>query len=568
MKTAFRAAINLAFAAGLLLFVVVGTFAYRSIGELVNTGRAEGRASENAGRIDAIISDFRTVEASQRKFLLTANASDLTEYATLRPRVVDEIAVLRRRVNDAQQKRRLDQLDALVSQRIEQLEQALQARQQRGAAAARSMVGAAPSRKLSGEIDLLAQEFKAQGAKIVERRQADTEYTAGVAAYMIVWGGLFALTLLLSAMIVIDRHQAKRRAAEEALRASEAEMRLVTDAVPALIARLDRDERFGFHNRAFEQWFKISSTRFESTTLREVTGEETYRQLQPHIRAALAGGDERFDIATVTPDGRALDLAVNLIPRHDHAGRVDGLYALITDITELKKLDRLKSEFVSTVSHELRTPLTSIRSSLGLLAGGVTGVLPEAAVKVVEIARANCERLVRLINDILDIEKIESGKMALSLEVLDLANLVEQAVRSNEGFASVHGVALTAAPSAPGTRVRADGDRLTQVLTNLLSNACRFSPRGSVVEVEILRPDGLARVEVRDRGPGIAEAFRKRMFQRFSQADSSDSRHKGGTGLGLAISRTIVERHGGRIGFEPREGGGATFFFELPECSE
>jgi signal transduction histidine kinase/DNA-binding response OmpR family regulator len=237
---------------------------------------------------------------------------------------------------------------------------------------------------------------------------------------------------------------------------------------------------------------------------------------------------------------------------------------LSRDIVEIKRVDRMKTEFVSTVSHELRTPLTSIRGSLGLLAGGVAGELPAAAANLVNIAKNNCERLIRLINDILDIEKIESGQMRVDSQVVDLGPMIDQAILGNASFAAQHDVTVILDASAEALRVDVDSDRLNQVITNLLSNAVKFSPAGGEVRVRTARVGDRARVEVSDRGPGIPDEFLDRIFQKFSQADSSDTRQKSGSGLGLSISKAIVERLGGRIGFTTASGHGTTFHFELP----
>jgi signal transduction histidine kinase len=243
---------------------------------------------------------------------------------------------------------------------------------------------------------------------------------------------------------------------------------------------------------------------------------------------------------------------------------VIGFFSLGTDITELRRIDRMKTEFVSTVSHELRTPLTSIRGSLGLISGGVAGELPEAVKSLVGIAKNNCERLIRLINDILDSEKIESGKLRLDLQVVDLRQLVQQTLAANEGFASQHGVSLVMrAPDAP-LHVRIDSDRMTQVLTNLLSNAVKFSPGGQPGGGRLSRTAQKVRAEVVDVGPGIPEEFSARIFQKFSQADSSDTRQKGGTGLGLNISRALVEKMGGTIGFPASPAWAPPSFLKCP----
>ncbi|AKJ01624.1 PAS domain S-box-containing protein [Archangium gephyra] len=247
-------------------------------------------------------------------------------------------------------------------------------------------------------------------------------------------------------------------------------------------------------------------------------------------------------------------------------------YGVARDVTEQKRLEaerreveRMKSEFVSTVSHELRTPLTSIRGSLGLLEGGIIGELPSQAQDMVRIARTNTERLIRLINDILDLEKMESGKLDFHLEPLELGALLAQAVEAHQGYAKECGASVELAVEAPGAWVMADGDRFLQVLANLLSNALKFSPRGERVTLRLERVGPLLRVSVEDRGPGIPEAFRGRIFEKFAQADGSDSRRKGGTGLGLSIARALAERMGGTLDFVTTEGAGTTFRVELPE---
>lgn len=237
--------------------------------------------------------------------------------------------------------------------------------------------------------------------------------------------------------------------------------------------------------------------------------------------------------------------------------------AVIRDITERKELDRLKDEFVSTVSHELRTPLTSIRGALGLLEAGVAGPLEAAGLEMVRIARTNSERLVRLINDILDLEKIEAGKLELTLTTLDPVQLARAALEQLQTMTAESGVSLTLA-AEPVARVRGDEDRLMQVLTNLLSNAIKFSPQGAKVVVRVTPLPTAVRFCVCDEGPGIAARDLKRLFGKFQQLDGSDTRQRRGTGLGLAISKAIVEQHGGRIGVESALGVGSTFWFELP----
>lgn len=234
------------------------------------------------------------------------------------------------------------------------------------------------------------------------------------------------------------------------------------------------------------------------------------------------------------------------------------------DITERKRIEQLKNEFVAKVSHELRTPLTSISGSLDLLAGGATGPLPETTRPLVDIARTNSKRLARLIDDLLDMEKMAAGKLAFDLQPEPLLPLLQQAQEENNAYAEQLGVRLELGICEHDVTVYVDRWRLLQVLSNLISNGAKFAPRNSAVEIWASQNGPRVRVAVKDIGPGIPEAFRDGVFQRFSQADSSDSRQKGGTGLGLAITKELVEQMDGQVGFESTPATGTIFYFELP----
>jgi len=236
------------------------------------------------------------------------------------------------------------------------------------------------------------------------------------------------------------------------------------------------------------------------------------------------------------------------------------------DISGRKQVERMKNEFVSTVSHELRTPLTSISASLALLAEGMAGELPADAQGLVGIANASSERLVRLIGEVLDIQKMDAGRMEFAREAQPLVPVAESAVASMATLAGQAGVTLRCetGPGAAALRASIDRDRITQVLANLLSNAVKFSEAGTTVTTRVEDGGGCVRVSVTDQGSGIPEAFRDRVFQRFAQADGTNSRRSGGTGLGLSICKAIVDEHGGTIRFDSVVGQGTTFVVELP----
>jgi PAS domain S-box-containing protein len=284
----------------------------------------------------------------------------------------------------------------------------------------------------------------------------------------------------------------------------------------------------------------------------------------PPARAVRGESVADYELVAQGKDRPPLNLMVTAHPLTTSDGQQHGAIIVVRDITESKKIERLKSEFVSVVSHELRTPITSIRGSLGLLAGGAGGTLPDRSKQLLEIALRNSDRLAHLINDLLDIEKMESGKMKFEIVEQRLLPLIEQSIEANSGYAQNFNVRFSLEPGAADISALVDGHRFMQVMANLLSNAAKFSPPGGEVVIGVDSLSGMARIRVQDRGPGIPQDFWPRIFQKFSQADSSDARTKSGTGLGLAICKAIIERMHGSIGFDTTPGGGTTFWFELP----
>lgn len=284
--------------------------------------------------------------------------------------------------------------------------------------------------------------------------------------------------------------------------------------------------------------------------------------LQEYLRTGSSGILNR-PIERVVVDRQGREIPVEVKIGLVSTGDERFFSAFVHDISQRKEIERMKDEFVSTVSHELRTPLTAIYGSLDLLATGMAGELPADAKQLVAISHASCERLIRLINDMLDLDKIASGKLEYRMAPQALRPLLEQAIRDTQGYAEGLRVRFALADGGDA-RVQADADRIVQVGVNLLSNAAKFSPAGDEVEVALAVRGGWARVSVADRGAGIPPEFHERIFQRFAQADASDRRSQGGTGLGLSIAHSIVQAHGGRMGFTSEPGVRTEFFFELP----
>lgn len=266
----------------------------------------------------------------------------------------------------------------------------------------------------------------------------------------------------------------------------------------------------------------------------------------------------------VMPDGRIKWVNERCKTFYDEQGNPVRSVGTVQDISERIRVDRVKREFIATVSHELRTPLTAIRGALGLLKSGVTGELPVNAKQFVDMASQSCERLIHLINDLLDIEKIEAGKMQLKIKPLSLQLLIKEAIKENQAFADQFKVRLKLMNELPGIMIDADGNRIMQILNNLLSNAVKFSKPDEEVQIGLRQIDTDVCVWVSNKGPGISEEFKGEVFEKFFQSDSSDSRKQGGTGLGLAITKELVELMGGTITFESQPNVLTTFFIKFP----
>jgi PAS domain S-box-containing protein len=428
----------------------------------------------------------------------------------------------------------------------------------------------------------LSGEMTAEERRLLALRAAAVRETNGSVAWL--FCGMLGFALLIGALGLwaLYRHlhgSAERyatlaasertaQAANAALAESQGKLQSILDHARDPILVVGEDNTISVVNQAAAEQFRLRAE--------EMIG-------QPVQMLVPAFGARSGEVLGMRPDGSSFpaEISIGQYVEQGHNASV----CVLRDVTERRRLEQLKSEFVSTVSHELRTPLTSIRASLGLIAGGVAGEVSPEVRELLDIAYNNSERLVLLVNDILDMEKIESGRLEFRRERQPARRLLEQAVEANRAYGAQFGVSFALIPPTgpdadrpdadrpkadidADAAVYADAGRIQQVLANLLSNAAKFSPRDGTVEASLAIDAGNITFRVRDHGKGIPAEFRDRIFQRFAQADSSDVRQKGGTGLGLSISKAIVEHHGGIVGFEDAEGGGTLFWFTLPRLAE
>ena len=359
----------------------------------------------------------------------------------------------------------------------------------------------------------------------------------------------------------------KIRMREGELLESEARIKaIIENAIDGIISIDARGHVMSF-NPAAEAIFGYRSNEVIGQNVNILMPQPYRREHDGYLYNYLSTGKKKVigigrEVEGMRKDGSTfpLELAVSEVELND------GLLfiGIIRDITERKRNEQMKNEFVSTVSHELRTPLTSIRGAISLVLGKAGAELSPKIKRMLETANRNSERLTFLINDILDLEKINSGKLEFHLEAVNLEELTKRAIDENEGYASSHNTSLRLVFDADAaTTVLVDAQRLLQVFANLISNAVKYSPDNGVVEIVVRRVDDRVRISVIDKGPGIPLDFRPKIFGRFAQADSSDTREKGGSGLGLTITRAIIEQLGGHIGFDSEIDVGTEFYFEL-----
>jgi PAS domain S-box-containing protein len=365
----------------------------------------------------------------------------------------------------------------------------------------------------------------------------------------------------------------------QALERSQAELRAISTALESAvegISQLDAQGRYIYVNQAYAAMVGYQPEEMIGLAWPLTVHPEDQEKLQWAYQTMLNQGRVEVEARGVRQDGSTFDKQLVMVSAYNQQQQFTGHYCFMKDISDRREIERLKDEFISIVSHELRTPLTSVSGALDLLASGILRSEPEEAQRMLTIAANNTDRLVRMINDILDIERIESGKVTMTKQTCDAAQLMSQAVEELEELADRATVTLSMTPCH--TRFWVDPDRILQVLTNLISNAIKFSPAGATVWVTAELQGGEAeniaegrtrdatqiRFQIRDQGRGIPADKLESIFGRFQQVDASDSRQRGGTGLGLAICRTIVQQHGGQIWAESQLGVGSSFFFTLP----
>jgi len=354
--------------------------------------------------------------------------------------------------------------------------------------------------------------------------------------------------------------------AEQALVENNEKINAILDTVLDGVLTMTQEGMITTFNPAAQKMFEYAEDEIVNKNIRLLVTNDFDNIVDfyhDNIMQNYSYGCEMFGLKK---NGITFPIEVTLTELYLH--KKDLYTCVIKDITERKRVDKLKTEFVSTVSHELRTPLTAIKGSLGMITSGVLGVFEEPAKGMLDIALQNSDRLLVLINDLLDIDKIEAGEVSFDMKIQSVVELLKQSIDVNYSFSNQFNIHLKLREPVEDISLLFDFNRLLQVMTNLISNAIKFSSDGAEVIIFIEKLPTSVKICVQDHGTGIAESFKPMVFTKFVQGDSSDTRGKGGTGLGLSISQAIIDAHHGMIGFTSIEREGSTFFFELPIQSE
>ncbi len=354
----------------------------------------------------------------------------------------------------------------------------------------------------------------------------------------------------------------KEHAVLENLQQSEKRVRTIVETMPTGLIIINKEGAIESINPATEKMFAYDIKALSGLPVQKLFPKEAASSVEDFLQKLLTKGRNHIlELEAAKADGESFPVEVSVNEFEAFEGA--RFMLVILDISERREVERIKQEFVSMVSHELRSPLTSVQGFLSMLAEDIYGNLNPQGQKSVALAERSVTRLIKLINDLLDIDKLEAGRLRMNFKHTDMDRVVERAFDAVHNLAHIENIKLE--KTGTSTQLIADPDRLVQVLVNLLSNAIKYSPPESKITVDTSVSKSLTEVKVIDRGAGIPEKYHQSIFERFEQVNTPDRTQKGGSGLGLAICKAIVEQHGGQIGLMSEEGKGSTFWFKLPE---
>lgn len=522
--------------------------------------------------LESIHSMLKDAETGQRGYLLTFDESYLEPYNHTSDSVEEAFRNLTQLTSDnPQQLSKIKQLSTASSKKLSELKRTIELGRTQGFDAAVAVVKSNQGKNAMDEIrEIIGDMIKIENDHLMDRTVKLEQDTALVSIVSLFFSS-FAIMALVVLAFLLQRFLRARQQAETETEKQKSFLQLVLDTMSDGLVVADLQGNFILTNPAAQQLVgKLGDSPPSEWASKFGLFKSEEGDLYPSGELPLARalrGESSEDVEIFVrnaqnPNGRWI--SVNGRTLGHGTDNMTGGLVVMRDISDRKGAERRVSEFYSTVSHELRTPLTSIRGSLGLIEGGLAGSISDKGLKLIKIARSESDRLIRLINDILDLRKIEAGKLELKRTAINCQALIRQAIEAIRGMSESSGVQVSPRFNTNG-QVECDHDRIIQVLTNLISNAIKFSSTGGEVVVDLdATLDGAMRFSVIDKGAGIPADQMHKLFGKFQQLDQSDTRKKEGTGLGLAITKAIVEEHGGRLGVESEVGRGSIFWFELP----
>ena len=565
--------------AGLAALAVVSWLSYHSTKDLI-------AANQRLAQAHKLIEDLTTLhlllddaESSCRGYALTGREDYLKPYDAALAQLDITTQVLRHDLaDDSYRLSKFQELEPLIHARLEVMKDLVQARQAGGFDAAVRVVQSDRGKRLTDEIRQKISAMQTEERNDLLDRERESRERARSTIVAVGLTCLLGVGLLLAASIVIYRLNRKSEKDHIAVQNAERIQRTILNGAAYSMVSTDTAGVIQTVNAAAEKWLGYAGAELAGSNVTVVhdthelqsRGDQLTRAMgmpvsgdyQALVTKARYGVADEFECTYVRKDGTRFPvlLAVTALGGGDNDPA--GYLMVAADLSERHAIRKMKDEFVSVVSHELRTPLTSIKGALGLLAGGVTGALPPKAWEMANIAHSNAERLSRLVEDILDLQRIESGRITMNKRLCDVGDLIKESAESVHLVAEHEGVTIVSSPCQAS--IHADRERMVQAFVNLLGNAIKFSPRGGRIECAAECRAGSVLFRVKDEGRGIPPEKLETIFERFVQVDASDAREKGGTGLGLAICRSIVEQHGGRVWAESELGKGSTFYVQLP----
>ena len=346
---------------------------------------------------------------------------------------------------------------------------------------------------------------------------------------------------------------------------SQNRLSLHVQQTPMAVIETDMQMKVVLWNNAAEKLFGYRSEEVLGMNILDLILPESSVTDQKNIQDSVLHNsiDSHAQYQNLTKSGEMIQCEWFNTRLVNNNGEMVGLASLVQDVTQRARIEQMKDEFISVVNHELRTPLTSLRGALGLVQGSMADDLPKQAKSLISMANKNAERLNLLINDILDIQNIESGRLRYEFEIVELRQLIEEVVAENQFSAEQSNIEIHMPDVEPVLKVVADASRIHQVLDNLISNARKYSPQGEIINIDVQVIKDFARISVCDHGSGVDRAFQPHLFDKFTQSEAVNTRTYSGTGLGLSICKGIVEQHGGEISYQDAEGGGSCFIFTL-----